>query len=301
MDRCSVPRINLIRHTGQFALCVAALAVFQTAAFSQTGQVFAPGKNVILIRGQREKLYFLPSTNKAGVPHKVLFAPGDGGWRGFAITIAEQMAAMGNDVYALDTKRYLSSFTGKTHLTEKDVMADFHELADRISKQSGKSDERVILVGWSTGAGLAVLAAAFANKANYNGLIAISLGKTNILGWRCLDNLTYLTGRMPKEPTFRSSDYLPKVAPLPIFVIQSNGDQFIPNDEAHQLFVQTKKPKHFALIHANNHSFESNRNGFFDALQQGMRWIQQHETSDAGQIGAAKPKTETIEIAAYPF
>lgn len=63
------------------------------------------------------------------------------------------------------------------------------------------------------------------------------------------------------------------VAPLPVFVIQSSGDQFIPNEEAESLFVQTKRPKHFSLIHANNHSFEGNRNGFFIALQKGLQWI----------------------------
>lgn len=293
--------ISLIRRSVQLMLLIVVLVGFQTTAFPQAEQALAPGKNVIVIRGQREKLYFLPATGKTAVTNKILFAPGDGGWRGFAITIAEQMAAMGNDVYALDTKRYLSSFTGKTHLTEKDVMADFHELADRIARQSGESDEHMILVGWSTGAGLTVLAAADANKTDYDGLIAISLGKANILGWRWVDNFTYLTGKMPNEPTFQSDAYLPKIAPLPIFVIQSSGDQFIPNDEAHQLFVKTKRPKRFALIHANNHSFESNRDGFFAALQQGMQWIKRREAHRAGQIESAHSETEIVEIMAYPF
>ncbi|MGH9802937.1 MAG: alpha/beta hydrolase, partial [Blastocatellia bacterium] len=108
-----------------------------------------PGKNSITIRGQRQKLYFYPGAG-AAAHHKVLFAPGDGGHRGFAITIAEKLAGMGYDVYALDTKHYLSSFTGKTHLTESDVMADFHQLADWVT---GNSGEKIALAGWSTGGG----------------------------------------------------------------------------------------------------------------------------------------------------
>lgn len=257
----------------------------------------SPGKNPVTIRSQRQDLYFYPGAG-AAPHHKVLFAPGDGGHRGFAITIAQKLAGLGYDVYALDTKHYLSSFTGKTHLTESDVMADFHRLADWITGESG---EAITLVGWSTGAGLAVLAVADVNKASYDGLIAISLGKTNILGWRWVDNFTYLTGKVPGEPTFQSDEYLPKVAPLPVFVIQSSNDKFIPNDEAEALFVKTKKPKQFALIHASSHSFESNRAGFFAALQQGMQWITRHEGDHAGQTGASRSKPKVVEIAAYPF
>ena len=259
MKRLILPTLILLLST----LCL-------PEAFAQpSAPEIGPGKNSVTIRGQRQKLYFYPGAG-AAPHHKVLFTTGDGGHRGFAITIAEKLAELGYDVYALDTKHYLSSFTGKTHLTMADVMTDFHQLAGCVTSNSG---EKVTLAGWSTGAGLAVLAAADADKAGYDGLIAISLGKTNILGWRWVDNFTYLTGKMPKEPTFQTNEYLPKIAPLPVFVIQSSGDQFIPNDEAESLFVTTKRPKRFSLIRANNHSFSSNRDGFFAALQRGMQWI----------------------------
>jgi alpha-beta hydrolase superfamily lysophospholipase len=131
----------------------------KTFAQSQTPEI-KPGKNSVVIRGQRQKLYFYPGAG-AAPHHKILFAPGDGGHRGFAIKIAENLALMGYDVYALDTKHYLSSFTGKTHLTESDVMADWRRLADCVT---GNADEKITLAGWSTGAGLATLAAADANK-----------------------------------------------------------------------------------------------------------------------------------------
>ena len=39
------------------------------------------------------------------------------------------MTSWGYDVYGLDTKTYLTSFTGKTTLKETEVAADFHQLA----------------------------------------------------------------------------------------------------------------------------------------------------------------------------
>jgi dienelactone hydrolase len=234
------------------------------------------GKNLIAIRGQEQKLYFYPGAGGA-LHHKVLFVTGDGGHRGFAITIANKMADMGNDVYVLDAKRYLSSFTGKTHLTESDVMSDFHRLVIQITggQITRGAQEKVTLVGWSTGAGLVVLASADTNKDCYDGVIAVSLGKVNILGWRWMDNLTYLTGKMPHEPAYLTDEYLPEISPLPVFVIQSSKDQFIPAEESTALFVKIKRPKHYALIHANNHTFAGNREEFFNALERGLQWLKQ--------------------------
>ncbi len=79
------------------------------------------GKNAVTVRGQREDVYFHPAAG--GSKGTILFAPGDGGWRGLAITMAETMAGWGYDVYGLDTKRYLESFTsGSATLAETDVM-----------------------------------------------------------------------------------------------------------------------------------------------------------------------------------
>jgi hypothetical protein len=72
---------------------------------------------------------------------------------------------------------------------------------------------------------------------------------------------------------------------------------FAPNEEAEALFVTTKRPKHFALIHANNHSFESNRDGFFAALRQGMQWIKRREAHHAGQTGVCSSKIGGVEVA----
>ncbi|MFI5173386.1 MAG: AcvB/VirJ family lysyl-phosphatidylglycerol hydrolase, partial [Terriglobia bacterium] len=95
------------------------------------GQEFTPVKNTWMIRGQKQDIYFIPGSPPMHSPHpKILFAPGDGGWRGFALTIAETMASWGYDVYALDTKRYLESFSGKTGLTVTDVPEDFSLIAD---------------------------------------------------------------------------------------------------------------------------------------------------------------------------
>lgn len=233
----------------------------------------SPGKNTVVIRGQTQEIYFYPAAGTSPLPHrKILFLPGDVGWRGLAITIAQTMASWGYDVYGMDTKRYLESFTGKTPLAVTDVMRDFREIARWMAV--GK-EERVTLVGWSEGAGLCLLGGAAAdNQKLFKGLVAIGLGETSVLGWRWTDYLTYITGKEPEEPHFASVAYLPKVSPLPLLMLQATGDQYISVEAARRLFAVAKEPKRFVLIAAHNHRFDGNREGFFLALRAGLQWIQ---------------------------
>ena len=65
------------------------------------------------------------------------------------------------------------------------------------------ADQHQILVGVSEGAGLSVLAAS--DESTHGviaGVIALSLGDANELGWRWKDSLIYVTHGVPNEPTF---------------------------------------------------------------------------------------------------
>jgi hypothetical protein len=131
-----------------------------------------------------------------------------------------------------------------------------------------------MLVGWSEGAGLCLLgAAAEENKKIFSGFVSIGLSDTNFLGWRWIDDLTYITKKDPDEPKFQAARFLPQVAPLPIQFIQSTHDDYIPAEEAQRLFSVAREPKRFAWITAQNHRFDGNRGDFFRALYEGLQWI----------------------------
>lgn len=255
---------------GRLFFCIFFAALFLPAiAVAQTTNA---GKNTIIIRGERQDIYFYPAKGQLRHPDsKILFAPGDGGWRGFAVTIARVVASWGYDVYGLDTKRYLESFTGGSTLKETDVMNDFQKIAYWVTQ---KADERVILMGHSEGAGLCLLAAASdEHQKSFSGLVSIGLSESSVLGWRLLDDITYLTKKVPNEPTFESVDFLPKVSPLPILMIQSSQDQYVSAEAARKLFSTAREPKRFLLIKSQNHRFDGNTDEFFRALQEGIEWI----------------------------
>ena len=182
------------------------------------------------------------------------------------------MASWGYDVYGLDTKTYLDSFTKRGQLTEADVSGDLRTMA---SWTTGASGDRVSLVGWSEGAGLGVLAAAGNDgKKALAGLITFGLADENVITWHWSDNLESFVSK-PHERTFRASDYMSKVTPLPLVMIQSGHDQDVGVDESKRLFAAAAQPKRFDLVQADNHRFDGNHKEFFLTLREGLQWIDQ--------------------------
>ena len=112
-------------------------------------QVPRDGKNIIIIRGQEQKIYLYQAAGP-GQHRKILFAPGDAGCRGFAVTIAEQLGTEGYDTYCLDVLHYLEGFTGEATLSTEQIASDFNQIARWIQQRNPKP---ILLVGWSEGAG----------------------------------------------------------------------------------------------------------------------------------------------------
>lgn len=242
-------------------ICLLLLTTSLTVSFAQTA-----GRNAVTIRGQQQDVYFYPATGTRQ-NRKVLFAPGDGGWRGWAIPVAQQMASAGYDVYGLDTKTYLSGFTGKTPLKDTDVMSDFKELANWMTKGSG---ERVTLVGWSEGAGLGVLAASGdSGRKVFTGLITFGLVDENVLAWSWSDNLTYVTKSKPSGPKFLVTNYIARVPSL--LMIQSSKDEYTTMDEVNRIYGAAHGQKRLAVIQANDHKFSGNVVEFYKTLREGLQ------------------------------
>lgn len=243
-----------------------------SVAASAPPQGLAPGRNEFLLRDKKQEIYCYPARSQSQAARPVLFLPGDGGWRGFAIDMAESLALYGYDVYGWDIKLYLTGFTsGKTTLKETEVMADLRSVTRYITADK---TQKVSLLGWSEGAGLALLgAAASGNKNLFSGLVSIGMPGSAVLGWRLADNLTYFTKRDPNEPTFATAPYLQHVSPLPLAMIYSTHDEYISTARARELFDGAGEPKRFFLVEARNHRYDRNRTDFLRVLREALLWI----------------------------
>ena len=129
--------------------------------------------------------------------------------------------------------------------------------------------ERITLVGWSEGAGLVVLAASGPDKASYyNGVVAFSLTDRAELGWRMRDDVTYITGGDPDEPSYDVGCYMPQMAPLPLTVIRATNDRLVPSEMTARLFAAAVDPKQVKSVEAYDHRFGGNEDGFFQILRE---------------------------------
>jgi fermentation-respiration switch protein FrsA (DUF1100 family) len=258
-----------LRTLATASLCVLTALCWTTRTSGQAAA--AGGATVVTIRGERQELHYLPARG-ARLNRTVLFVPGDGGWEGWAITVAETIASWGYDVYGVDTKAYLVGFSHTGTLTEAQVTGDMCALAEAANKESGG---RATFVGWSEGAGLGVLATAAADSRRaFNGLIVFGLSDENVISWHWSESITSMF-KKPHEPTFSAAKYIASVAPLPLLMIQASHDQYVGLDEAKRLFSTAQEPKRFELVEGDNHRFDGNHEGFFRTLRDGLEWTNQ--------------------------
>jgi fermentation-respiration switch protein FrsA (DUF1100 family) len=226
----------------------------------------------LLIRGHVQQLQLYGPTD--GTP--VIVASGDGGWIHLGPHVAELLARRGFLVVGFDVKAYLAGFTTDTAtLRPADEPGDIKALAAFASAATGR---KPILIGVSEGAGLSVLAAADPEtKAVLGGVVGLGLPDHNELGWRWKDSLIYLTHRPPNEPAFSSAALVGAVAPLPLALLQSTHDEFVPLAETQRILARASDPKRLWIIDAVNHRFSSNLPEFDARLMEAIAWVQHNQ------------------------
>src|SRR4051794_10620870 len=64
----------------------------RAAAERTPARPHAAGENAVTVRGKKQEVYFYPAAEPR-LNRSVLFVPGDGGWRGNAVTIGQTMAS----------------------------------------------------------------------------------------------------------------------------------------------------------------------------------------------------------------
>ena len=206
----------------------------------------------------------------------IVMGSGDVGWVGLAASMAEELCTHGYTVVGLNVRQYLSSFTaGSAHLQPTDVGADYRLLFNTL-KQSHRLDSPVIVSGVSEGAALAILAASDPiNHEWINGVITMGLPPTAELAWRWTDVGSWITKRDADEPSFAAEAVIAGVSPVPLYMIQSTKDEYVPKIEWERLFGNARDPKKQILIDASNHRFTDKRPELDAAYAAGLAWIAQ--------------------------
>jgi alpha-beta hydrolase superfamily lysophospholipase len=248
------------------------LILLAIVALGASQQAFSQTTDVIVIRGHQQvvRLY----GRRGGDP--VIVSSGDGGWIHLGPHVAEALAAKGWFVVGFDAKAYLESYTSSgSTLQPVDEPGDYRVLADYAARGSGR---KPTLIGVSEGAGLSVLAATDPQtKAAIAGVIALGLPDTNELAWRWKDSLIYLTHGVPNEPTFSAAAIAGKISPLPLAMIHSTHDEFVPVADVQHTLQQANEPKKLWIVSASDHRFSNNLREFDQRLLEALDWIARNQ------------------------
>jgi dienelactone hydrolase len=220
--------------------------------------------------GSSISLQFYQQTNATPQP-LVLFTSGDGGWSPFCADIAAHIASSGKTVVGVDMKEYLVNFASSQKPVSPDQLArDYDDIIKTAVTQPNVDPKaRVVLGGWSAGAGYSVLVACDPRlNARVDRVVAISLPIYNELAWKTSDCLIYLTHGTPHEKVFDSRQYLTKLSGTPIAIFNATMDDTSPFRESQKLFAVATGPKHFYAIKATGHHFEGGESDFYRALDE---------------------------------
>ena len=218
------------------------------------------------------KLQLYQQANARAQP-LVLFTSGDGGWSPFCADIAAHIAATGKTVVGFNAKEYLTTFfSSQKPVTPQELMLDYRRIIDAGLARSGVDPKAPItLAGWSLGAGYSVLVGSDDElKPQVDQVIAISLPRYNELAWKPSDALIYITHGTPHEKVFEAQDYLAKLAPVSLLMLNATDDDTSSLPEAQSLFEKATSPKYFYQVKASGHHFEGGESEFYQDLDDGL-------------------------------
>src|SRR5689334_24107407 len=238
----------------------------------------------VLVRGQQFKIHFYrPQNDRPAIP--AIYACGDGGWRGLAPRTGQQLAHLGFAVAGIDSKIYLREFSSvSTPLTINQLARDYADVAEAL-RSYAKVDAAtpVYVYGWSLGAGFAVAVGSdVQTRSNWAGIISIGLPKQNQLVSGVGGNHTNLRHEATALFGFRSEDVLPRIAPVPLVMIQSTSDTASPQKVGNALYASANNPKKYVLIKASNHRFTGAREEFYTALGDAVTWMRGNQNARNG-------------------
>jgi len=155
-------------------------------------------------------------------------------------------------------------------------MRDFEAIIQFAEqKLEMRQSTRIILVGLSRGAGLAVVAAGQGElKSNLAGVVAIALTKEE-------EHIIHYGPRkisQSNEPArelliIQTYEYLPRIASVPVAIIQSTHDGYLPASAARALLGPDTELKKLLSINAKNHRFTGGCMDLYKETETALGWI----------------------------
>ncbi len=207
----------------------------------------------------------------------IVYATGDGGWRGLDEKLFEWISSWNYPVVGFSSKSYLKNLEYvRDTTTPRRLVRDFETIIGFAEQELAlPKSTRIILVGLSRGAGLDIVAAGQGGlQANLAGVVAVALTKEE-------EHVSYHRRHRRAQPDqpkrekliIQTYQYLLRISSAPIAVIQSTHDGYLPASAARTLFGPDTELKRLVAIPAKNHRFTGGRLDLYKETKTALAWI----------------------------
>jgi hypothetical protein len=234
--------------------------------FAQEVQLDADRLEVHLVRAARED----------GQHPLLLYATGDGGWRSADRGLFQHLARWGYSLAGFSARRYLEHLRFAP-TTPARVAADYgHLIAFAKHALDLPADSATVLVGFSRGSGLAVVAAGQPQlRPLLRGVLAVALTDEEeyVRDYRARKGRDPRDVSMRELATLRPYELLEELDRLPVAVIQSTEDNYLPAARARQVFGPDGEWRRFYAISAQSHTFAGARDDLYEQAHLALEWI----------------------------
>jgi hypothetical protein len=240
----------------------------------------------ITLRGQTLTLHFaIPSVPVSPGTPLVLYASGDGGWFGAAVSMFRTLARSGYPVVGISSRSFMHIERKKsTPLTVAEVVAGYQQIIDAArARVPSQADAPVVLTGWSRGAALGVLVASSADiDSRVIGLVAIGVAADEQLDidYDSDDDSGAVAPSDHQNSRDRAIAMYPLIARITgrrTVVIQASHDGYLSAARARELFGPDTPVRRLLPIEARNHRFDGGQHAFTAALAEALEWVSRRE------------------------
>jgi len=239
------------------------------------GAQAAVAREPVMIYGKPLEIRLSRSPGEAVAPCLVIYATGDGGWQGLDQQIFDWLSESGYMVAGFSSKDYLKNLvTVSDSTTPHQLVRDFETVAGVAIRHFGlPADTGLVLVGLSRGADLSAIAA---------GQVGFTRRLAGLLVLGLTDEEEYLRHHDPRhggdgiEVSAGPLDpyaCLKRVADIPVVVIQSTNDDYVPAATARALFGPDTAMRRLVSVDASDHGFRGGCGSLYRNLQDWMHWI----------------------------
>jgi dienelactone hydrolase len=266
--------------------CLGSLGLVAGACYSTPGLKATVDRIVrvegVVLQSETIDLHLARPTRGRPGPPLLLYATGDGGWRPADRKLFQALADWGYPVAGFAAPAYLRHFRDVPGLvTPAHVAEDYQRLAHAALGGLGLPlDTHLVLMGFSRGAGLAIVAASRPElRPGLEGVVVAALTDVE-------EHVHHRHGASQpgdRPQLFEPFAELPAMGTTPVVVIQSTQDHYLPAAAARRLFGPDSRDRRLIAVEASGHTFGGAREELLERVRESLAWIVARQQSGSAR------------------